>query len=224
MIINERHIPIPITKETLISDLKIFYGVNPWARLKLNQKPGLFTEYKLRDLRDEYKECTSILDEAGIEYRMLPDQTVASCPLENRVVLDKSQYPYSAPVAPTCQMAAALAMWEKHVLTKAAEEFLDSAVKRIQHVGVFACRNIAGSRRRSQHAHANAIDIKGFELANGKTITLLKDWGKDTAAGKFLRAIRNESCDVFQGVLGPEYNKAHADHFHLDLGPYSICS
>lgn len=204
--------------------LEISDRYNPWSKLNIDQKPWYFTRYKLLDLRDEFQECTAILDEAGIEYRSLPDQTISSCELENRVVLDKSKYPYSAPVAPTCQMAAALAMWEKQVVAEAAEKFLKTAIKRIQHVGVFSCRNIAGSKRRSQHAHANAIDIKGFELANGKTITLLKDWGKNTAAGQFLAEIRNGSCGVFRGVLGPDYNKAHADHFHLDLGPYHICS
>ena len=33
----------------------------------------------------------------------------------------------------------------------------------------------------------------------------------------FLRKVRGEACDRFGTVLGPGYNRDHADHFHLDL-------
>ncbi|MBU2089188.1 MAG: extensin family protein, partial [Alphaproteobacteria bacterium] len=34
---------------------------------------------------------------------------------------------------------------------------------------------------------------------------------------------RDSACRYFNTVLGPEYNTAHADHFHLDLGKSRIC-
>ena len=32
----------------------------------------------------------------------------------------------------------------------------------------------------------------------------------------FLREVRDGACDLFATVLSPDYNAAHADHFHLD--------
>lgn len=205
-------------------NLQIPKNYLPWIRVDLTKPPTFITRYKLKHLAGNYEECKTALNEANIEFRSLPDKTEGSCPLENRVIVDQSQYPYSAAVGPTCPMAAAITMWETQIVQKAAEKHLDSAISKIQQAGIFSCRNIAGSKRRSQHAHANAIDISGFTLKNGSTISLLRDWGKDTPAGRFLQDVRNGSCDIFSGVLGPEYNKAHANHFHLDLGPYSICS
>jgi hypothetical protein len=35
--------------------------------------------------------------------------------------------------------------------------------------------------------------------------------------------VRDGACGTWETVLGPEYNAAHRDHFHLDRGPYRIC-
>ena len=29
--------------------------------------------------------------------------------------------------------------------------------------------------------------------------------------------------DVFDVMLGPDFNKAHRDHFHLDMGRFRTC-
>ena len=196
---------------------------NPWSRINLRGEIGMFTEYKLSHLYSDMQLCTGALNAAEVEYRLLPDKTANGCALEDRVVLDQSKYPYSAPVRPTCRMAAALVMWEENVVEPAAREHLGSGISRIDHMGIFNCRNIAGSSRRSQHASANAIDIGGFRLENGERVSVLNDWGKGTDKSRFLRAIRDGSCDIFRGVLGPDYNAAHANHFHLDMGRFNMC-
>jgi hypothetical protein len=83
--------------------------------------------------------------------------------------------------------------------------------------------NSAAGGRRSQHATANAIDIAGFRLADGRSISVLADWGKPTAEGQFLAAARDEACSLFNIVLSPRYNELHANHFHLDLGGFHMC-
>jgi hypothetical protein len=35
--------------------------------------------------------------------------------------------------------------------------------------------------------------------------------------------IARGACSVFRVVLTPAYDKAHHDHFHLDLGPDRLC-
>lgn len=95
----------------------------------------------------------------------------------------------------------------------------------------------------SEHASANAIDITGFVTRDGRRVRVATDWRKpasnvvpaaaaaaaagdppgETPEATFLRAVRDGACDVFHGVLGPDFNAAHRNHFHLDMGRQRIC-
>ncbi|HWK51031.1 MAG TPA: extensin family protein, partial [Steroidobacter sp.] len=59
-------------------------------------------------------------------------------------------------------------------------------------------------------------------LEGGQRIRVLKDWEEDEN-GAFLKEIRTGACRFFDGVLSPDYNAAHRDHFHFDRGPYRVC-
>ena len=95
---------------------------------------------------------------------------------------------------------------------------MGSEIKRIEHLGAFSCRRMYGGSDGpwSEHATANAIDIAGFVLEDGTRISLLKDWDGDGPKARFLRAVRDGACGSFATVLSPDYNAAHANHFHLD--------
>lgn len=197
----------------------------PWGPVDLNEDIGLFTGYKLTRLKNDFPACQQALNTAGIEFTVLDDRTEGFCERRNRVSLKQTTYPYSAPVRGNCAMAAALVVWEQQAVWTAAKEYLDQPVSRIEHMGVYACRNVGNTKtgRPSQHAFANAIDISGFRLEDGTVIRLARDWGTETPAGEFLKAVQDKSCRLFRGVLGPDYNQAHHDHFHLDMGSYNIC-
>jgi hypothetical protein len=45
---------------------------------------------------------------------------------------------------------------------------------------------------------------------------VLGDWPRSSREAAFLRDARDGACDLFSTVLSPDYNQAHADHFHLD--------
>ncbi|WP_372439069.1 extensin-like domain-containing protein, partial [Pandoraea sputorum] len=77
--------------------------------------------------------------------------------------------------------------------------------------------------RLSQHGSANALDFAGFRLANGERIDLLRDWNDSGAKGQFLRSVQQAACEHFNTVLGPDYNAAHRNHFHLDMGMWRVC-
>ncbi len=94
---------------------------------------------------------------------------------------------------------------------------------RVDHFGSFACRNIARSNRRSQHASANALDLAGFHLADGTRITVARDWKGEDDSARFLRQVKAAACDAFRVTLSPEYNAAHHDHFHVDMGGFGMC-
>jgi hypothetical protein len=55
-------------------------------------------------------------------------------------------------------------------------------------------------------------------------VSVLRDW-RDTASanGRFLRAVHRGACRSFNGVLGPDYDAAHADHLHLEMGGGHYC-
>lgn len=194
-----------------------------WIPLDINVAPGPFTKYKVSALKNDYPACKIALGNSGFEFEAVADKTSGTCPLTDQVLLHQSHYPYSQTVKATCPVIAALLIWEQHVVKPAAERHLSSPVASISHYGIFSCRNIAGSSRRSQHASANAIDISGFTLENGQSISVLNDWDDMSEQGQFLREIRDGACGIFSTVLGPDYNNAHRDHFHLDMGSFSIC-
>ena len=51
----------------------------------------------------------------------------------------------------------------------------------------------------------------------------LSDWHASPREREFLRVIHKSACKRFGTVLGPDYNRAHHDHFHLEYGKGSYC-
>jgi len=200
---------------------------DPFAPLDISAPPSFLTAWKLRRLKDDPQACFAALGTAGLNVQPVPDrETGQGCGFENVVRLKRSPMDWGAAGLPlTCPMAAALAVWERHDLQPAAEAMLAGRVARITHFGSYACRNVnnAVSGRRSQHARANAVDIAGFVLEDGREISVLKDWGGEDARARFLERAHAGACRRFASALGPDYNAAHANHFHLDMGGFGIC-
>jgi hypothetical protein len=38
-----------------------------------------------------------------------------------------------------------------------------------------------------------------------------------------LRALRAGACRFFDVVLSPDFNEAHRDHFHFEMGRFRAC-
>src|SRR3546814_1633335 len=70
----------------------------------------------------------------------------------------------------------------------------------------------------SEHAHSNAVDVSAFVLADGRRITVKNDWHGDDRTRRFLQVVHDSACKRFRTVLSPDYNAAHHDHFHFDMG------
>ena len=199
---------------------------NPLKLLDLSDPIGWATSAKLANLEGDPQACFSLLDAGGIEYDKLQDgEADDPCGLSDALFLKRSDVPYSAPVKLSCPLAASLALWERQVLQPAAEEYLNTSIERIETYGSFSCRRINGrsSGRWSEHATANAIDIAGFRMADGRRVTVLSDWDDGAETGQFLEAVFRGACSVFDAALGPNYNAAHANHFHFDRGPWNTC-
>ncbi|MBJ3785930.1 extensin-like domain-containing protein [Devosia sediminis] len=127
---------------------------------------------------------------------------------------------FSAPVTTNCEMAGALADWVGEVDAYAAAA-LESPVATLDTGTSMMCRNRNGGDEGfvSEHGFANAVDVIGVSLADGRRISVEADWQKATSLeGKLLRQAHGAACGRFTTVLGPEANAEHADHLHLDLG------
>lgn len=171
--------------------------------------------------------CRAALDAAGFETAALPDlREGPRCGYSGAVELTRSVYPYSGTVGGSCALAAALTLWERDVVAPAAARHLGGPVARIELAGtLYSCRPVAGrrDRRMSEHARANAVDIGGFTLADGRELKVETGWRGGAADRAFLRAVRDGACAHFQAVLSPDYNRAHRDHLHFDLGRDRMC-
>jgi hypothetical protein len=171
--------------------------------------------------------CRAALRSAGFSIEPARDQReVGGCGYQDAVALTQSVHAYSGPVTTSCATAAALALWERDVVAPAAARYLGQPVARIELAGpVYACRRIAGRRdgRLSEHASANAVDIGGFTLDDGTVLTVARGWRGTARERAFLHAVRDGACAHFDAVLSPDYNRAHRDHLHFDLGPDELC-
>lgn len=200
--------------------------LNPWAPLDIADAPNLLTKYKLKRLADDTQQCLATLETTPLRFTPQADRAVGpQCEFRNVVRVTSSSVTYSSGFVATCPLAVGLALFERHALQPAAEAAFGQRVTNVTHLGTYACRNVYGREtgRRSQHASANAIDLAGFRFDDGTTVTLQRDWRGDDAESQFLRDLKRRACAIFPTLLGPDYNAAHHNHFHLDMGGFRIC-
>lgn len=200
---------------------------NPLLPLDLNQPPGPVTSLKLWRLGNDYAGCVAALQRAGAEIKPVTDfvnPQKPACSRIDSVLVSRLSAASLRPEEMRCSVALRLYLLEKHVMQPQAAALLGSPVKSIAHFGSYSCRTMRGSSwRMSEHATANAFDLRGVTLADGRTLSLKADWTKQGRASDFFKRVRSGSCGVFNMVLSPDYNADHADHIHVDLGIFRGC-
>lgn len=168
--------------------------------------------------------CPALLSGAVIG-RMLPSISEGICgersPLEvTALMVNGKKVSLSAPVVTNCAMAGAFAQWAEQVDAYAGAA-LKSELAGISTGTSQMCRNRRGdgSDFVSEHSFANAVDITGFILEDGRVIALPENWGNNsTPEQRLMRHAHGTACGLFTTVLGPDANDDHLDHLHLDLG------
>lgn len=194
----------------------------PWTELDLAHPVGAFTGRKLAALGGEGRKCRALLRRAGVRFVALPPRSGGQCGYEDAVrfspggALDLDYRP--SELGTSCPVAAALALWEWHVVQPAALRHFGTKVASVEHFGSYSCRRLYGRSEGawSEHASANAVDIAGFRLADGRRVSIFGDWKGPGAKARFLREVRDGACGLFATTLSPDYNAAHRDHLHLD--------
>ena len=169
------------------------------------------------------RQCLANLGMTQARFEPLPDQYHGGgCSTLGTVRLAALQTDLStigvANIGPvTCPVAESFAAWARFGVDRAARQVLGSPLRSIETMGSFSCRNVAGSGRLSAHATADAVDIAAFVLEDGRRITVLEGWNRGTSEERqFLRLAHQSACKRFGTVLGPDYNSAHHDHFHVE--------
>ena len=174
-------------------------------------------------------QCLADLRNMGVGYRALPDKDFGNgCGLSGAVQLLDIGVPVTGITAIRCGEARAFSGWVRNALAPAAYQILGSELASVQGMGSYACRNVVGTRRggdrRSGHAIANAIDVGGVTLKDGRRVTILNDWtSPDPQVQRFLSTIHASACKRFGTVLSPAYNAAHRNHLHLEDDRAGLC-
>lgn len=199
---------------------------NPFVPLNLDDPPGKITQFKLRRLTPEA--CSSLLSEAN-QKQLIQTQAMANsagdCPLSDVVrVRNFGPVTLSSSFIASCPLALSSALYIHQQARPLSKTMMGSELIRVEHFGSFACRNIyhRPDARRSEHASADALDISAFKLADGQRVTVLQGW-RNQKTQPWLRALLSASCDYYGNGLGPEYNAAHANHFHLGMRGFGLC-
>jgi hypothetical protein len=118
-----------------------------------------------------------------------------------------------------CPMIPQIDSWVQQVVEPAARFKFGQQLVEVSVMASYSCRpmNSVEGATISEHAYANAVDIGGFKLADGRTISVQGGWGGSERERGFLRLVHDGACEYFTTVLGPDYNSLHSNHFHLDL-------
>ncbi|WP_405055572.1 extensin-like domain-containing protein [Kosakonia oryzae] len=199
---------------------------NPFAPLQLSDPPGRITQFKLRRLSPSA--CAALLAQAN-QQRLVTSVAVANsggdCPLTDVVrVRDFGVVKLSSSFLASCSLALSSALFIEQQARPLTERFTGQPLVQIDHLGSYACRNIynRADARRSEHASAEALDLSAFRLADGQRVTVLNGW-RQPETQPWLRAMLSASCGYYGNGLGPEYNAAHANHFHLGMRGFGLC-
>jgi hypothetical protein len=176
----------------------------------------------------ETQACFTDLSREDVRFSPMVDRDYGGgCRVVGAVQLIDIGVPVTNLKAMRCGLADAFIGWTRHAVAPAAYQILGSELVRVESMGSYACRNVVGVpdvEKLSGHAIANAVDISGFILQDGRRITVEQGWrSPDPGIHAFFQAIHGSACKRFGTVLSPDYNAAHYNHLHLEDDHKHFC-
>jgi hypothetical protein len=173
------------------------------------------------------QQCQASLDEFGIDFKQVPSFSNAKgCGMADGVKVATGGVDLNRPAELSCDLAVAFANFEYEFIQPLALRHLRQPVTRVWHAGTYDCREVRNGGKAkglSQHAKGRAIDLTGFDVADGTVINIARDWRAPGPKADFLRAVAKRACERFDVVLTPDHDKDHHDHLHLDLSGKKFC-
>lgn len=177
--------------------------------------------------------CRAELKTLGVTFEEAPVvNDGAACGIDKPVLL--KGLPGDVKVEPDatvrCETALQVARWLEGSVKPSLEAAMPGeTITVLSQASAYVCKNRNGAEegKISEHAFGNALDIAGFTLKSGKTITIRPADKEPTLEGAFQRAITEAACLYFTTVLDPGSDAAHQNHLHLDVkerrGGYRYC-
>lgn len=196
-----------VPDKTAEPDLKLA-AIAPAPRLS---SPGAITGMMGRGL------CGT----TGLTGRPIPPivSRVQGCGLPDGVeVTAVSGIPLSQPVEVDCATARSMQSWVDQGIIPAVAG-MGGGLARIEIAGSYSCRprnNQAGAQI-SEHGRGHAIDVSALVLRSGDVLSVARDWR--TRIGPVLQRVHDTACGTFDTVLGPNSDRFHQDHIHVDTAP-----
>ena len=119
-----------------------------------------------------------------------------------------------------CPTARALNTWVREGAIPAVGD-RGGGLSRLQVAAHYVCRtrNHRPGARISEHGKGKAIDISAVILESGEVLELLDGWNA-RGERRMWRQMYGAACGPFGTVLGPESDRYHRTHFHLDTASY----
>lgn len=117
----------------------------------------------------------------------------------------------------SCRLALVFASWTGRVAAPILAARRQSELKAVRTGPGFACRprNRQAGAKLSAHGLGLAIDVAGFDFADGSTLAVGPAGTGDRDPA--FAAVRVSACGWFTTVLGPGSDVFHANHLHLDV-------
>jgi hypothetical protein len=144
--------------------------------------------------------------------------------LQTVILADQTKVPVVPPATLRCPMAEQIANWLREDVAPALAES-GPPLRVLDNFDSYECRgrNRVRAAAISEHGRADALDVRGFRIADGREVNLT-----DVGVTKDLRQkIRSSACARFSTVLGPGSDGYHEEHVHLDLAErhngYKLC-
>jgi uncharacterized protein (TIGR00730 family) len=131
------------------------------------------------------RQCQADLRRARVSFQVLPDRHFGGgCDATASVKLMEIGTPVTNLGCDALPAGARLCALGGGGRAARLREQFDQPLRRIESFGTYACRGVNGatSGRLSEHAHANAVDIAAFVLADGTRITVKDGWYAPTSA------------------------------------------
>ncbi len=135
------------------------------------------------EIKDGLTECAKLLAQVQVEVQPLPPVRSGACgtpaPIALKAIGSSGKVALTPAATVNCRMAVMMAGWVESTLQPAAREAFGQAVTGILTASSYSCRNRYGQSKApiSEHAFANAVDISGFVLGDGRVVKVASGWG-----------------------------------------------
>ena len=129
------------------------------------------------------EECAQLIAPIELLFEPLPPVRDGACgtpvPILVKTFGSKERIHIQPPAQINCALTAKLNIWLTESVLSLAKKLFKSPIVEIHNVASYACRNRYNnpSKRLSEHALANALDIAAFKTANGEWIRVSDHWG-----------------------------------------------